>query len=104
MADPAWCPPTNGETATEIAERGMRVLDEIRKDISEGDVLVVSHKATIRIMLCSLLGIDVGRFRFRLDCPVCSLSIVDFTKQGPWLRTLADRSHLTKELRDLPGT
>lgn len=104
MADPAWCAPTNGETATAIAERGMRVIDRIRSEVQSGDVLVVSHKATIRIMLCGLLGIDVGRFRFRLDCPVCSESVVDFTKQGPLLRTLADRSHLTDELRNLPGT
>ena len=104
MADPAWCPPTNGETATAIAERGMRFIAQIREEVPSGNVLVVSHKATIRIILCSLLGIDVGRFRFRLDCPVCSLSLVDFTKQGPWLRALADRSHLPKELRELPGT
>ena len=104
MADPAWCPPTNGETAISIAERGMRVIDQIRSEVGHGEVLVVSHKATIRIMLCGLLGIDVGRFRFRLDCPVCSVSVVDFTKQGPLLRTLADRSHLTEELRNMPGT
>lgn len=104
MADPAWCPPTNGETATAIAARGIRVVDQIRHEVSCGEVLVVSHKATIRIILCSLLGIDVGRFRFRLDCPVCSVSVVDFTAQGPWLRILADRSHLTQRLRDLPGT
>ena len=103
MADPAWCPPTNGETATEIAARGIRVVDQIRHQIDSGSVLIVSHKATIRIILCSLLGIDVGRFRFRLDCPVCSISVIDFTKQGPWLRTLADRSHLTQRLRELPG-
>ena len=104
MADPAWCPPTNGETAISIAERGMRIIDRIRREVASGEVLVVSHKATIRIMLCGLLGIDVGRFRFRLDCPVCSTSVVDFTSQGPLLRTLADRSHLTEELRNLPGT
>ena len=104
MADPAWCPPTGGETATEIASRGMRIIDQIRHEVPSGNVLVVSHKATIRIVLCTLLGIDVGRFRFRLDCPVCSISVVDFTRQGPWLRALADRSHLTQRLRELPGT
>ena len=103
-ADPAWCPPTNGEPATAIAQRGMHIIDEIKREHPSGNVLVVSHKATIRIILCNLLGIDVGRFRFRLDCPVCSLSIVEITTQGPWLRILADRSHLTERLRALPGT
>ncbi len=103
-ADPAWCPPTGGETAIAIAQRAMHVITEIKERHTTGDVLVVSHKATIRIAIANLLGIDVGRFRFRLDCPVCSLSVVEFTKQGPWLRRLADRSHLSKRLRELPGT
>lgn len=103
-ADPAWCPPTGGETAIAIAQRVMNVVTEIKEKYPSGDVLVVSHKATIRIALASLLGIDVGRFRFRLDCPVCSLSVVEFTKQGPWVRLLADRSHLPKRLQQLPGT
>ena len=65
---------------------------------------MVSHKATIRIILCSLLGIDVGRFRYRLVCPVGSVSIVELTVDGPMLKALADRSHLTEGLRSLRGT
>jgi broad specificity phosphatase PhoE len=65
---------------------------------------MVSHKATIRIILCSLRGIDVGRFRYRLVCPVASVSIVEFTLDGPMLKALADRSHLTEGLRSLRGT
>ena len=64
----------------------------------------VSHKATIRILLCSLLGIDAGRFRYRLGMPVGSVSIVEFGQYGPLLKVLADRSHLTDRLRALPGT
>ena len=55
---------------------------------------MISHKATIRIMLCSLLGIDVGRYRDRLDMPVASLSVVEMTERGPLLKSLGDRSHL----------
>jgi broad specificity phosphatase PhoE len=36
----------------------MPVIAEIQDKYPQGNVLVVSHKATIRIMLCSLLGID----------------------------------------------
>lgn len=103
-ADPAWYPPTGGEAAVSIAHRSIRVIEEIQKLYDEGNVLVVSHKATIRIMLCSLLGIDVGRFRFRFACPVGSVSIIDFGKHGPLLRGLAERSHLTADLRNQPGT
>ena len=88
----------------EIARRSLRVLEEIEREHRDGNVLVVSHKATIRIILCSLLGIDVGRFRYRLACPVGSLSIVEFSPAGPLLLSLADRSHLNEALRSLPGT
>ncbi len=103
-ADPAWNAPTGGEPAVAIARRALRVSEEIRQRFSTGNVLVVSHKATIRILLCSLLGIDVGRFRYRLSCPVGSVSVVEFTSEGPLLHMLADRSHLSMELRGLPGT
>jgi len=103
-ADPAWCAPTGGEPAIEISRRALKVVEEIKQRFSNGNVLVVSHKATIRIVLCSLLGIDVGRFRYRLGCPVGSVSVVAFGPQGPLLRVLADRTHLDERLRSLPGT
>jgi broad specificity phosphatase PhoE len=103
-ADPAWHAPTGGEMAIEIARRSIRVIEEIKEKYAGGNVLVVSHKATIRIMVCSLLGIDVGRFRFRIGCPVCSVSVVEFITQGPLLQVLADRAHLSERLRSLPGT
>lgn len=104
LADPAWYSPTAGEPAMAIARRSLEVVEEIKGRFSSGNVLIVSHKATIRITLCSLLGIDVGRFRYRLSCPVASLSQVEFTLQGPLLQTLADRTHLSEQLRSLPGT
>ncbi len=50
------------------------------------------------------MGIDVGRFRYRLACPVGSVSLVEFTRNGPMLKALADRSHLSEDLRSLRGT
>ena len=104
LADPAWHAPTGGELAITIAQRSLQAIDDIKQQYTEGNVLVVSHKATIRIILCSLLGIDVGRFRYRLACPVGSLSVVEFSLEGPLLHSLADRSHLSESLRSLPGT
>lgn len=104
LADPAWHAPSGGELAITIAQRSLQSLDEIQRQHNSGNVLVVSHKATIRIILCSLLGIDVGRFRYRLGCPVGSVSVVEFTLAGPLLHSLADRSHLPESLRSLPGT
>jgi probable phosphoglycerate mutase len=103
-ADPALNPPTGGETAITLARRALEGLDAIRARVPYGNVLVVSHKGTIRAALCALLGIEVGRFRQRLSCPVASVSVVEFGVVGPQLLAVADRSHLDRSLRELPGT
>jgi len=104
VADPAWNPPTDGETAVALAQRVTHVFEGIRAVHPDGNVLVVSHKATIRVALCALLGVDVGRFRYRFGCPVGSVSIIEFGAHGPFAATVADRSHLSAELRGLEGT
>jgi broad specificity phosphatase PhoE len=103
-ADPAWNPPTHGETAIALAQRMTNVIEEITDLHMDGNVLVVSHKASIRVLLCALLGVDVGRFRYRFGCPVGSVSIVAFGAHGPLAEAVADRSHLDAQLRDLEGT
>lgn len=104
LAEPAWNPPTGGETAVQIASRASPVITEIQRRHQTGNVLVVSHKATIRIMLCSLLGIDLGRYRDRIDAPTASVSVVKFDVHGPLLQRLGDRSHMSEALRNRPGT
>jgi broad specificity phosphatase PhoE len=103
LADPGWNAPTHGETGVQIARRSGMVLGEIENSGANGNVLVVSHKATIRIMICMLLGIDVGRFRDRIGVPVASVSRVEYTTHGPLLHALADRSHLSESLRNRAG-
>ena len=104
VADPAWNPPAGGETAVALAQRMTRAVEEIDAAHDDGNVLVVSHKASIRVALCALLGVDVGRFRYRFGCPVGSVSIVEFGAHGPLAATVADRSHLDARLRALEGT
>jgi probable phosphoglycerate mutase len=103
-ADPAWYPPTEGESAIAVSSRVLSVISEIREHYEEGKVLIVSHKATIRIALCSMLGLDVGRFRYRLACPVASVSVVQWGEHGPLVEQIGDRVHLSARLRALPGT
>jgi len=104
QTDPAWNPPTGGETAIQIAARALPVITEIESKYKTGNVLVVSHKATIRIILCSLLGIDVGRYRDRINTPAASVSIVKFVTYGPMLEVLSDRSYMPGHLRSREGT
>ncbi len=104
MTEPAWNPPTGGETAVEIASRAGLVMAEIEKKYSDGNVLVVSHKATLRIILCNFLGIDLGRYRDRITALAASVSVVKFGEHGPLLEVLGDRHHLPERLRVLEGT
>ncbi|MGZ3597505.1 MAG: histidine phosphatase family protein, partial [Syntrophales bacterium] len=96
--------PTGGQKGIDIARRSSLVLEEIEKNSTTGNVLVVSHKGTIQIMLCSLLGIDVGRFRDRISLPVASISIVEITLHGPLVHMMGDRSYLREHLRRRVGT
>ncbi len=104
LTEPAWNAPLGGETAVDIANRSMPVIAEIQEKHPQGNVLVVSHKATIRIMLCSLLGIDLGRYRYRVNILVASVSMVKFDVHGPLLEILGDRHHIPDHIRSRPGT
>ena len=104
LTDPGWNAPTGGQRGIDIARHSSTVLEEIENTYKTGNVLVVSHKATIRIMICSLLGIDVGRFRDRLAMPVGSVSVMEMAAQGPMLHRLGDQSHLRESLRSRSDT
>jgi broad specificity phosphatase PhoE len=104
VTEPSWNAPTGGENGIQVATRAMAVIAEIQSAHATGNVLIVSHKATIRLMLCSLLGIDLGRYRDRLNVLAASMSVVRFVQYGVMLETLGDRHHLPQKLRDLPGS
>jgi len=99
LADPGWNAPTGGERGIDIARRSSLVIEEIEQTCGTGNVLVVSHKATTRILLCSLIGIDVGRYRDRINMPVASVSIVEMAVHGPLLHMMGDRTYLREHLR-----
>jgi broad specificity phosphatase PhoE len=99
LAEPGWNAPDGGERGIDVARRSSLVIEEIEQICSAGSVLVVSHKATTRIMLCSLIGIDVGRFRDRIKMPVASISIVELAVHGPVLHMVGDRTYLREDLR-----
>jgi probable phosphoglycerate mutase len=104
LTDPAWTAPPGGERGIDIARRSSQVIEEIEHKYQDGNILLVSHKATIRIILCSLMGIDVGRYRDRFDMPVAAVSIVELAQRGPLFHAISDRSHLSEYLRSLPNT
>jgi probable phosphoglycerate mutase len=92
--DPAMVSPPGGESAFAIAARALPVLGRARGEYPSGNVLFVSHKATIRVIVCALLGVPLGRFRDRVACPPASLTTFQFAERGAMLVRLGDISHL----------
>lgn len=76
--DPYTFAPSGGESGLSVTARAMPVLMDIVRGHRGHTVLVVSHKATIRLLLSSLLGFDPRRYRDNLDQSPAALNIVDF--------------------------
>ena len=76
--DPYTFAPLGGESGLAVTARALPVLIEIVKAHPGQTVLIVSHKATIRLLLSSLLGFDPRRYRDVLDQSPAALNIVDF--------------------------
>jgi len=76
--DPFTFAPIGGESGLAVTARALPVLVDIVRENMGKTVLVVSHKATIRLLLSSLLGFDPRRYRDNLDQSPCALNIIDF--------------------------
>lgn len=76
--DPFTFAPENGESGLAVLARAMPVVREVVVSHPEQTVLVVSHKATLRLILSSLLGFDARGYRDRLDQSPACLNVVDF--------------------------
>ena len=94
--DPFTFAPPGAESGVAVLARALPVIREIVTSHEGQTILVVSHKATIRLLLCSLLGIDARGYRDRLDQSPACLNVLDF--KGPVRARLTlfnDTSHYT---------
>lgn len=61
--DPAKHFLPGGEDPEDVARRGVEALQNIAQKTGDGRALVVAHNTFIRITLCRLLDIPLGRYR-----------------------------------------
>jgi broad specificity phosphatase PhoE len=92
--DPALAAPPGGESAFQIAARAMPVLNRIRHNHRTGHVMLVSHKATVRVIVCALLGMPLARFRSHIACPTASITSFELGEHAAMLLCAADVHHL----------
>lgn len=95
--DPYTFAPAGGESGLAVTARALPALINLVRKHPGETILIVSHKATIRLLLSSLLGFDPRRYRDNLDQKPAALNIVDF--RGPTRARLSlfnDTSHYEK--------
>jgi probable phosphoglycerate mutase len=103
-ADPYTFAPVGGESGLAVTARALPALLEIVRTHQGSQVIVVSHKATIRLLLSSLLGFDPRRYRDNLDQNPAALNIVDFKDSVRARLTLFnDTSHYTTAGHAIPA-
>jgi len=76
--DPFTFAPQGGESGLGVLSRALPVIREIVLAHPDETVLVVSHKATLRLLMSSLLGFDPRGYRDRLDQSPACLNVLDF--------------------------
>ena len=99
-ADPFTFAPLGGESGVAVLARALPVIREIVSAHVGGQVLVVSHKATLRLVLSSLLAFDPRGYRDRLDQAPACLNVLDFRDPvRVRLMLFNDTSHYTDRPR-----
>jgi broad specificity phosphatase PhoE len=98
--DPFTFAPEGAESGVAVLARALPAMREIVTRHPGGRVLVVSHKATIRLLLSSLLGFDARGYRDRLDQAPACLNVIDFRDPvHPRLMLFNDTSHYSERPR-----
>jgi broad specificity phosphatase PhoE len=76
--DPFTFAPEGGEAGVNVIARSLPVVRSIVLAHRGENVLVISHKATLRLLISSLLGFDGRGYRDRLDQSPGCLNVLDF--------------------------
>ncbi len=102
--DPFTFAPAGGESGLSVMARALPVIREVVLAHPGQSVAVVSHKATIRLVLCALLGVDARGYRDRFDQAPACLNVLDFKDPTRVrLMTYNDTSHYADRTRHASG-
>lgn len=103
--DPFTFAPEGGESGLAVTARALPALMEVVRQHEGESLIVVSHKATIRLLLSSLLGFDPRRYRDNLDQNPAALNVVDFKDPvRARLMLFNDTSHYSEDTLIKPDT
>lgn len=73
-----------GDTLTELRDRAFPAFCRIVEAHPDGNVAVVAHKSTNRVILCCLLGIEINNYR-RIGQGNSALNVIEGRKDGVFM-------------------
>lgn len=91
----------SGENLDDVTKRTAEVVDEVLSR-HHGNVLLVSHRVVLKVLICSLLGLDNSHF-WNISQDVCGLTIFDYVDGRFVLTKHNDTSHLRELQKSVLG-
>lgn len=84
---------SGGETLNQLRERICRFVVDIKQAHEQGTILIMAHGASLRTLICCLVGIDYKHW-WRIQLDGASLSIIDVYPERAVVVLLNDTCHL----------
>ncbi len=93
LLDPSNISIPNGESFDQLTERSIRALETVLSANPDGQVIIVTHDAVIRVLVAHVLEVSNSIYR-KIEINNASLTVVGIGFGKKQLLTLNDTSHL----------
>jgi broad specificity phosphatase PhoE len=83
----------NGESLDKVRQRAGSAVDELRKQLSEETIVLVSHKVVCQILILHFLELDNSHF-WQIGQDVCAVNVFQTTDSATFAMQINDTCHL----------
>ncbi len=80
-ANPLEMSPPGGETFAELRDRAYPALKRIAEENRHGEIVVVAHKSTNRMLLCCVMGRSVNEYK-QVQQENAAINVLDVDEDG----------------------
>jgi len=95
IQDPLHYQIPGGEPLPELRQRVSDALETILSNHNDGDVILVGHSGTIRMLFCIILNMDLSSF-WRIMQFNGAVNVVEYREKIPTVFSINDIQHLLK--------
>lgn len=93
MTDPHLVTFPRGETLLKVQQRSIAALERTIDSNSGKSVAIVSHRVVNKVILCTVLGLDLSRF-WHVKQDTCAINRFEYDAGSYYLTLLNDTCHL----------